>query len=142
MTVVRFHIHSTLKPDAALAALTDFSAARPGNWPSIDAEHFLVHERGDTWAEVTEGNSSAWERSRYEWDARTRRVDISTHESKLFGRGGGWTFQFTPDRAGTRIDVELTRTPTAFRGKVLAALLPIIGPSTLSKSFRKPLQTA
>jgi hypothetical protein len=33
-------------------------------WPSNDAEHFQVHERGDTWAEVTEGNGKSWERAR------------------------------------------------------------------------------
>lgn len=142
MTVIRFHVDSTLSPDAALAALTDFSSARPENWPSIDAEHFTVHERGDTWAEVTEGNASAWERSRYEWDPTTRRVEITTHDSKVFGPGGGWVFQLTPEGDGTRIDVQLTRHPTGLGRKLLAALLPIVGPSSLAKSFQQPLQTA
>ncbi|TFW00178.1 hypothetical protein [Orlajensenia leifsoniae] len=141
MTVIRFQLTSTLSPDAALAVLTDFSSDRPKNWPSIDAEHFTVHELGDTWAEVTEGTAAAWERARYEWDPAKRRVEITTHDSKVFGPGGGWVFQLTPIVGGTQIDVELTRTPTAFSGKLLAALLPIVGPSTLAKSFRQPLKT-
>ncbi len=142
MTIVRFRLHSTLDADTALAALIDFSPTRLDNWPSIDAEHFAVHGRGVDWAEVTEGKAAAWERARYEWNAQTRRVVITTHESKVFGPGGGWVFQFTPEGDGTRVDVELTRTPKAFSGRLLAALLSIIGPSTLAKSFRRPFRTA
>ena len=141
MTVVRFHLHSTLDADTALAALTDFSAARPENWPSIDAEHFAVHQLGDDWAEVTEGTAAAWERARYEWDTATRRVVVTTHKSKLFGPGGGWVFQLTPVTDGTRVDVELTRTPKTLSGRLLAALLPLVAPSSLATSFRQPLKT-
>ena len=46
----------------------------------------------------------------------------------------------TPENGGTRVDVELTRRPTAFKGKLLAALLPVVGPSSLRKSFSGPLK--
>lgn len=36
---------------------------------------------------------------------------------------------------GTRGDVELTREPSTLKGTMLASLLPLIGPSSLSKSF-------
>ena len=94
-----------------------------------------MHDRGADWAEVTEGNAAAWERGRYEWDASTGSATLTTHDSKLFGAGGGWDFRFTPHDDGTRIDVALTRTPDAFGAKILAALLPIIGASGLKKSF-------
>ncbi|MGW3489135.1 hypothetical protein [Streptomyces sp. NPDC001054] len=142
MAVVRFRLDSTLTPSKALAVLTDFGPSRPREWPSIDAGHFVVHARGANWAEVTEGTAAAWERARYEWDADTARVTITTLDSKLFGAGGGWTFRMTPQGAGSRIDVELTRTPATAKGKLLAALLPLVGPSSLRKSFAGPLRTA
>lgn len=140
MSVVRFHLVSSLSPADVLDVLTDFGPSRAEAWPTIDAEHYTVHELGDTWAEVTEGTSSAWERARYEWDAGQGRVTVTTHDSKLFGPGGGWIFQLTPEGDGTRVDIELTRRPSTFKGRALAALLPVVGPSSLGKSFRGPLK--
>ncbi|MER5958535.1 hypothetical protein [Streptomyces sp. NPDC001893] len=140
MAIVRFHLVSSLRPEEALAVLTDFTPSRAEAWPSIDADHFTVHELGPSWAEVTEGTSAAWERAHYEWD--DSKVTITTLDSKLFGAGGGWVFEFTPEGDGTRIDVELTRTPRALKGKMLASLLPLVGPSTLRKSFSGPLKAA
>lgn len=140
MTAVRFHLDSTLAPEAAMRVLTDFSPARAEAWPTIDAEHLTVHAQGDNWAEVTEGTAAAWERARYEWDDERGRVDITTLDSKVFGPGGGWVFQVSPAEDGSRIDVELTRSPETFQRKLLAALLPLVGPASLSKSFAGPLQ--
>ncbi|MFI6045778.1 hypothetical protein ACIA8C_29410 [Nocardia sp. NPDC051321] len=67
-------------------------------------------------------------------------VTVTTLNSKLFGAGGGWVFRATPEPSGSRVEVELTRTPQAFKGKLLALLLPLVGPSSLRKSFAGPLQ--
>ncbi|MBF6195990.1 MULTISPECIES: SRPBCC family protein [Nocardia] len=142
MATVRFHLLSTLSPAEVVRVLTDFGPARAEAWPSIDAEHFVVHERGDTWAEVTEGTAAAWERARYEWDPAGDTVTVTTLDSKLFGAGGGWVFRAAPGEDGTRVDVELTRTPRTVKGKILAALLPLVGPSSLRKSFAGPLRAA
>lgn len=135
MSVTRFHVLSPLSPDAAMAVLTDFSPRRAETWPGIDADHFEVHGRGESWAEVTEGNASAWERGRYEWDTASRTATLTTHESKLFGAGGGWDFRVSEAPEGARIDVALTREPRAIGAKILAGLLPIIGAPGLKKSF-------
>ncbi|MEU6581787.1 hypothetical protein [Nocardia sp. NPDC046763] len=142
MATVRFHLLSTLTPAEVVRVLTDFGPTRTEVWPSIDAEHFVVHDRGETWAEVTEGTAAAWERARYQWDPDGDTVTVTTLDSKLFGAGGGWVFRATPESGGTRVDVELTRTPQAFKGKLLAALLPLVGPSSLRKSFAGPLRAA
>ncbi|CAM4462408.1 hypothetical protein NONI108955_30930 [Nocardia ninae] len=142
MATVRFHLISTLPPAEVMHVLTDFGSRRPDVWPTIDAEHFIVHERGENWAEVTEGTAAAWERARYEWVPGGDTVTITTLDSKLFGAGGGWVFRITPHLPGCRVDVELTRTPQAFKGKILAALLPLVGPSALRKSFAAPLKAA
>ncbi|KUN18365.1 hypothetical protein AQJ23_39745 [Streptomyces antibioticus] len=140
MAVVRFHLVSRLAPKDVLQVLTDFSPARAEAWPTIDAAHFEVHDLGDTWAEVTEGTSAAWERARYEWEPAGDTVTITTLDSKLFGAGGGWVFRMTPEDEGTRVDVELTRQPSTVKGKMLAALLPLAAPGSLRKSFAGPLQ--
>ncbi|MGI5135286.1 MULTISPECIES: hypothetical protein [unclassified Streptomyces] len=140
MAVVRFDLVSKLSPKDVLAVLTDFSPSRAKAWPTIDAEHFEVHELGDTWAEVTEGTAAAWERARYEWEPAGDTVTVTTVDSKLFGAGGGWVFRMTPEGDGTRVDVELTRHPSTVKGKMLAALLPLAAPSSLRKSFAGPLQ--
>lgn len=140
MPTVRLHLTSALSAPELMAVLTDFSPARPRLWPTIDANHFKVHAVGDTWAEVTEGTASAWERARYDWNSQGRRVTVTTHDSKVFGPGGGWVFQFTPEETGTRVDVELTRRPTTFTRRMLAALLPVVAPRSLKKSFAGPLQ--
>ncbi|MGY1979199.1 hypothetical protein [Nocardia gipuzkoensis] len=142
MATVRFHFLSTLTRAEVVNVLTDFGPTRPEVWPTIDAEHFVVHQRGANWAEVTEGTAAAWERARYDWDPAGNTVTITTLDSKLFGAGGGWVFRATPDVFGTRIDIALTRTPRTFKGKLLAALLPLVGPSSLRKSFAAPLQAA
>jgi hypothetical protein len=139
MPTVRLHLTSTLTAPQLMAVLTDFTPSRPTAWSTIDADHFEVHALGDTWAEVTEGTASAWERARYDWDDQRHRVTITTHDSKVFGPGGGWVFQLTPHATGTRIDVELTRQPTTLMRKVLAALLPLVAPRALRKSFAGPL---
>ncbi|UGT42352.1 hypothetical protein LTV02_02715 [Nocardia yamanashiensis] len=142
MPTVRFHLQSTLTPAEVVRVLTDFGPTRTESWPTIDADHFTVHARGENWAEVTEGTAAAWERARYDWDPAGDTVTITTLDSKLFGPGGGWIFRATPDTSGTRVDVELTRTPATFKGKLLAALLPLVGPSSLRKSFAGPLRAA
>ncbi|MCV7067919.1 hypothetical protein H7H51_23485 [Mycolicibacterium farcinogenes] len=139
MPVVRFQMTSVLDPAAVMDVLTDFGPTRPQQWPTIDAEHFRV-QLGDTWAEVTEGTAAAWERARYDWDPQRRRVTVSTHDSKIFGPGGGWTFQLTPQTTGTTIDIELIRNPKGLKRKMLAALLPVVAPSSLKKSFAGPLR--
>lgn len=86
MSVVSFQMTSVLDPESVMDVLTDFGPRRPELWPTIDADHFQVHSLGDTWAEVTEGTAAAWGRARYDWDVRRRRVTITTHDSKVFGR--------------------------------------------------------
>lgn len=140
MPTVRFHLTSTMSAPELMAVLTDFSPARAELWPTIDAEHFEVHALGEHWADVTEGTASAWEHARYEWDDEAHRVTITTIDSKVFGPGGGWVFQLAPEGANTRVDVELTRQPLTFKGKLLASLLPLVAPGSLRKAFAGPLR--
>ncbi|MGW1091245.1 hypothetical protein ACWD4L_34425 [Streptomyces sp. NPDC002596] len=84
MPALHFHLDSSMSPREVMGVLTDFSPSRLEEWPSIDAEHFQVHERGDTWAEVTEGNAKSWERARYDWDPSQNKVTVTTRDSTPF----------------------------------------------------------
>ncbi|MEV6781778.1 hypothetical protein [Streptomyces sp. NPDC051098] len=142
MSVLRFHMDSSMSPSEVMGVLTDFSSARAKTRPTIDSEHFTVHERGDTWAEVTEGTEGSWERARYEWDPAGDTVKVTTLDSKVFGPGGGWVFRMAPENQGTRVDIQLEREhPTTFKGKMLGVILPFAGP-VFKKSFKEPLKSA
>ncbi|MER7802534.1 SRPBCC family protein [Streptomyces parvulus] len=138
MPSLHFHMDSSMTPDEVMGVLTDFTPARVERWPSIDAEHFQVHDRGDSWAEITEGNDKTWENARYEWDPSHNRVTVTTHDSTPFGPGG-WDFRLTPTDAGTRIDVSLERHPSSLKAKLLSPVIPLAGPM-FRKSFREPLK--
>jgi hypothetical protein len=140
MTTIHFQLTSPLSPTEAFDVLTDFGPNRPDVWPSIDASQYTVHSRGENWAEVTEGTAAAWERARYEWDAVALHVAVTTHESKLFGAGGGWDFRFTPVEQGTLIDVELHREPHGLKQRLIGTLLKLVGPATFKKGFAVPFR--
>ncbi|WUH88858.1 hypothetical protein OG900_01085 [Streptomyces sp. NBC_00433] len=140
MATLHFHLNSSMSPSEAMEVLTNFSPSRVDEWPSIDADHFQVHDRGDTWAEVTEGNAKSWERARYEWDPSQNTVTVTTRESIPFGTGG-WNYRMTPTDGGSRIDVELERHPTSLKAKVMGSIIPLAGP-VVRKAFKEPLKTA
>ena len=64
MPVLHVSVTSPLPPPEALRRLTDFGAERAESWPNVDVNNLTVHDRGEGWAEVTEGNKIAWERER------------------------------------------------------------------------------
>ncbi len=138
MAVVTIHLLSSLPPAEALRVLTDFSPQRSAVWPGIDDEHFTVHEVGDGWADITEGNATTWERERYSWQPGL--VTATTTDSNVWATGSGWEYRLVPEGNGTAIDVKLTRHGRDLKGMLIAALLPFIGRSVVTKSLVGPLQ--
>jgi hypothetical protein len=100
---------SSASPEQVLAAARDFSAHRAQIWPNVEAKRLEVHERGDTWAEVTEGTMVLgvfWERCRYEWSEPTQ-VTATVIESNVFKPGSSWQLQASPRSGGGSV-VETT----------------------------------
>ena len=83
-----------------------------------------------------------WERERYSWDATAGTVTIETLESNLWGPGSSWRYDLVPASGGTDLRVTLNRIPNSFKGKLIAALIPIAGPRTLGKQFESVLRRA
>lgn len=142
MSTTRFTVHTTLSPSEAMTLITDFGPDRATRWPNVDEAHFQVHELAPDWAEVTEGNGMGWERERYSWDATAGTVAIDTLDSNLWGVGSGWRYELTPAAGGTDLQVTLTRVPKSLRGRLIGALIPIVGSRALGKQFRSVLRKA
>jgi hypothetical protein len=138
MTRLQFTISSPRRPDEVLAALTDFSAARPGLWPSIDPGVYRVHAAGDTWADVTEGSAvmgGIWARERYDWSTAGV-VRATVADANLWHAGGIWEMRVQPDPAGGSIlEVTRDRQPRTAKGRLLEALLRIVGRTMLAKDL-------
>jgi hypothetical protein len=48
--------NSDMPPEVVLAAARDFSDRRAEMWPDVHVEYLHVHEVGEDYADVTEGN--------------------------------------------------------------------------------------
>jgi hypothetical protein len=142
MATTKFTVHTTLSPSEVLAVITDFGPDRSRWWPNVDEAHFTVHDQGPDWAEVTEGTGMGWERERYSWDAAAGTVTIDTLESNLWGPGSRWRYDIAPAGDGSDLHVTLHREPISFKGKVVAALIPVVGARTLGKQFETVLRRA
>ena len=142
MPKTQFTVHTGLSPSAVMELFTDFGPERASRWPNVNESHFKVHELGPDWAEVTEGNSMGWERERYSWDAAAGTVAIDTLDSNLWGQGSGWRYELAESAAGTDVQVTLTRVGKSIRGKLIGALIPLVGARTLGKQFSSVLRKA
>jgi hypothetical protein len=142
MATTTFTVHTSLTPSDVMSVITDFGPDRARWWPNVDEAHFTVHDQGPDWAEVTEGTSMGWERERYSWDAASGIVTIETLDSNLCGPGSSWRYELTPAAQGTDLRVTLNRVPNSFKGKVVAALIPIAGSRALGKQFQTVLRRA
>jgi hypothetical protein len=142
MLTTRFTVHTSLSPSDVMGLLTDFGPDRATWWPNVNDAHFKVHDMGQDWAEVTEGNAMGWERERYAWDADAGTVAIDTLDSNLWAPGSGWRYELTPAAGGTDVQVTLTRLPSSFRGRLIGALIPIAGARTLGRQFQSVLRRA
>jgi hypothetical protein len=72
-------------------------------WPDVYVEHLEVHETGETWAEVTEGNpwpiGLVWERLRYDW-SQPGSVRGTVVDSNIFKPGSTWEIHASPAGSG------------------------------------------
>jgi hypothetical protein len=134
LPVLHVSVTSPLPPDEALQRLTDFSPSRAENWAGVDDTNLKVHDQGDGWAEVTEGNKIGWERQRYTWDATAGTVSAVTLNSNIWAPGSGWNYTIMPEGTGSRVEVTAVRKGDGIKGKLVGALLSLIGKRAISSS--------
>ena len=77
-------------------------------WRDVHVEHMTVHDRGETWADVTEGNpwpiGLVWERLRYDW-SQPGSVRGTVIDSNLFKPGSTWEIHAMPAPGGCQVEV-------------------------------------
>ena len=140
----RTHVrpHGAFPPERFVASLTDFGPGRSEVWGNVDPQSLTVHERGDTWAEVTEGSATGgiWQRMRYDWSVPGV-VTLDVVDSNAFGPGSRWTYRLDPDGAGgTDIDLTIVRVPTTAKGRFMDALLSIGGQVFFARDLRRSVR--
>jgi hypothetical protein len=134
LPVLHVSVTSPLPPREALQRLTDFSPTRAQNWPGVNDNTLIVHGKGDSWAEVTEGTKIAWERARYTWDASAGTVSAVTLNSNIWAPGSGWNYTIMPEGTGSRSEVTAVRKGYGIKGKLVGAALSVIGKRLITSS--------
>lgn len=134
MPVLHVSVTSPLPPQEALQRLTDFSPARAAAWTGVDDDNLIVHDKGDGWAEVTEGNKLGWERERYTWDAAAGTVSAVTVNSNIWASGSGWNYTIMPEGTGSRVEVTAVRKGYGIKGNLVGALLSLVGKRLITSS--------
>jgi hypothetical protein len=111
-----------------LEAARDFSERRAEMWPDVHVDHLTVHEQGETFADVTEGNpwpiGFVWERLRYDWSQPGRLVGTVT-DSNIFQPGSNWELRATATDVGSRVEVIANRHLRGFKGRLLFPFFPL-----------------
>ena len=114
--------------ERVLEAAHDFSERRAELWPDVHVEHLQVHERGEDFAVVTEGNSwpigYVWERLHYDW-SEVGVVKGTVIDSNIFKPGSTWEIRATTTNGRTRVDVIGVRHLRGFKGRLLAPTFPL-----------------
>jgi hypothetical protein len=104
--------HTSASPEQVLAAGYDFSARRAQIWRNVSAKRLEVHDRGEAWAEVTEGTMIVgvfWERCRYDW-SQTGTVTATVCNSNVFRPGSTFDLRAIPrDGGGSAVEMVITR---------------------------------
>src|ERR671919_231135 len=130
----RVHVvdETPVPPERVLEAARDFSERRAEMWPDVHVEHLEVHEAGETFAEVTEGNpwpiGYVWERLRYDW-SQPGKVKGTVTDSNLFKPGSTWELRATPANGGSRVEVIAVRHLRASRAGCSPPCSPSGSPS-------------
>ncbi len=142
MPTVRVSDHSDLAPAVVLMAARDFSERRAQMWPDVHVEHLQVHEIGDDYAEVTEGNpwpiGHVWERLHYDWsDPNSLRGTVV--DSNLFKPGSTWELWATPEGYGSLVEIRAVRHLRG-RGWLLAPFFIPFIPGSATQTVRDHLR--
>jgi len=140
----RVHVtaHGSFAPDVFTAALTDFGPERSEVFGNTATGEVQVHDRGETWAEVTEGSTTGpvWQRSRYDWSTPGE-VRIDVVDSNAFGPGSRWLYRVTPSAGGgTDVDLSIVRVPNSTTGRLLDLLLGLGGSLFFSRDLRRTVR--
>lgn len=108
-------------------------------------EHMRIHETGETFAEVTEGNPSEvglmWERLRYDW-SEPGAVKAVVIDSNLFHPGSTWELHARPANGGSRVEIVAKRNVRGLKGHYVGLMIRLgVGKRVVAGHLRHLLRT-
>jgi hypothetical protein len=137
MSTIRVHTTTTSTPEQFVAGLTDFGPGRAKLFPNSADDQLIVHDRGATDADVTEGSHGIWERLHYDW-SDPNRVVLTTTDSNLWGGSSGHVYTLTSRADGrTNIEVVVVREGKNLMSRALATVVGVIGGPILHRQLDK-----
>jgi hypothetical protein len=140
MPTITLTQQTTATPEEFVAGLTDFGPGRAELFPNSADADLRVHERGDTFADVTEGSGGIWERLHYDW-SDLGRVVLTTVDSNVWGGRSGHTYTFTRQADGTTlVHAEVVREGKNLKGKLLGLSLGLLGGKVLGGALEKTVR--
>jgi hypothetical protein len=145
MSTITIELDCPLAPEWVLPAAYDFGPGRSDVWPAVRAQHFTVHELGETSADVTEGTPVGvgvnWERCDYDW-SQPGLVTATVTDSNVYAHpGSSWSMSATPaDGGGSHVTMtwvrRFRRTP---RGLIFGSLYALAGSPIFTRYARDTL---
>jgi hypothetical protein len=114
-----------------LAAGYDFSERRAQIWSNVKTKRLEVHQRGEHWAEVTEGTMIVgvfWERCRYDW-SQPGTVTATVLDSNIFSPESRFELRAVPREGGaSAVEMTLTRDfRTTLKGTIARCINHLAG---------------
>jgi hypothetical protein len=128
-------------PDQVRDALIDFTERRTEIWKGLSKKKFEVYEQGEQHAIVREGNDrpDVWARERYDW-SKPGVVRWDVIESNFCNPGSYVQVSFDHGaNGGTHAEIEWSRTGSNTFGKMVVAMMKVVGPMIIKGYIRKSL---
>jgi hypothetical protein len=134
---------TSLSPEQALAAITDFSARRPQMWTGISPDYYEVYTVGETSADIREGTKrgglNVWAKEHYDW-SEPGVVTWTVKESNFCAPGSYVRADIRPrEGGGSIIKCTWDRTPTSASGRFVFAIMKLTRGKAIETSMRKGL---
>ncbi|WP_168788391.1 hypothetical protein [Paraburkholderia aromaticivorans] len=140
MSTIHFRYKTILTPEQFIAGLTDFGPGRSTLFGNSADEYLVVHQRGRSRADVTEGSGGIWERLYYDW-SDSDCVVMKTTDSNVWGGRSGHTYTFTRLADGTTmLDATVVREGKNIRGRALGFVLGTIGKRVLETALANSIK--
>ena len=98
----------------------------------MSVPRLTVHDRGDTWADVTEGTRAGpvvnWERCRYDW-SQPGSVTAPVTDSNVYAfPASSWQIKATPTENGSHVEMIWVREfKPGPRGRLFGTLFRVVG---------------
>jgi hypothetical protein len=140
VSTIHFNQATTATPEQFVAGLTDFGPQRSELFGRSADDYFKVYEQSHGHADVKEGSGGIWERLEYDW-SDPKHVVMKTIDSNTWGGASGHTYTLTPQPNGTTdIDVVVVRDGKNLKGRVIGAVVGIVGKRVLEKELGKTIK--